>query len=491
MRPVLTPAEMGEADRRTIDAGTPGPVLMERAGRAVAREVLRLTGGAYGRHAVIVCGKGNNGGDGLVVARVLAARGLQVHVFRLEDAITHARFARVLARADVAVDAMFGTGFRGALEGDAAAIAEAFDASGVPVVAVDIPSGVDGATGAIAGDAVRATSTVTFSALKPGLCFEPGRAHAGEVHVAEIGIDLGETRVGQTEPSDLTSWLPRRDPDTHKWAVGAVYVVGGSAGMTGAPLMVSHAAMRTGAGMVWCGLPGRRAAAAASGSEVITKALPKTDADAIGSKAARAVLADASRFGAVVIGPGLGRDSRTAAAVVTLLRELTVPVVLDADGLNALAGDLTPLRDRQSRGAVTILTPHEGEYARLTGEHVGDDRIAAARRLVGASGAVVLLKGSTTVVAEPGFHGRVALNPTGGPWLATAGTGDVLSGVVGALCARGLGPFEAATAGAWLHGRAADHAGHTGLVAPDLVGAIPAALRDVQAPADRAGDPAD
>jgi NAD(P)H-hydrate epimerase len=259
--------------------------------------------------------------------------------------------------------------------------------------------------------------------------------------------------------------------------VGAVMVVGGTTGMTGAPRFVSHAAMRAGAGIVWCGVPGEEGAAAISGSEVISFALPATDEGALDERAAGTVLRDLNRFGVVVIGPGLGGNERTQAAVTQLVADAPIPVVLDADGLNALRGDLSPLRVRHAMlAAPTVLTPHDGEYTRLIGEPPGTDRIAAARRLADAADSVVLLKGSATVIAEPGEGGRVAVNTTGGPWLATAGTGDVLSGMIGAFLARGAGAFEAAAAGAWVHGRAADRAGHTGMIAGDLIAAIPAAL---------------
>ncbi len=477
MKPLVTPAEMAEADRRTIAAGTPVEVLMERAGRAVARAVRRGLGGAYGRRVVIVVGKGNNGGDGLVAARVLQSWGIRVATFALGEGVDRRALARELDRADLVVDAMFGTGFRGVLSGDAEWVAEQLDARTLPVVAVDIPSGVDGLTGALDGPGVRATDTVTFAAAKPGLLFGPGRERAGAVEIADIGIDPGAVAVGVTEESDVAAWLPARKPSTHKWEVGGVMVVGGHTGMTGAPMFVSHAAMRAGAGIVWCGVPGQDAAAAGSGSEVITLALPATEEGALDGRAAATVLRDLDRFHALVLGPGLGGHERTQAAVTQLVADAPIPVVLDADGLNALRGDLSPLRVRHTMlASPTVLTPHDGEYTRLVGEPPGADRIEAARRLATAAETVVLLKGSTTVIAEPGARGRVAVNTTGGPWLATAGTGDVLSGIVGAFLARGAGAFEAAAAGAWVHGRAADRAGHTGMIAGDLIAAIPAAL---------------
>jgi ADP-dependent NAD(P)H-hydrate dehydratase / NAD(P)H-hydrate epimerase len=474
VRPVLTPAEMGEADRRTIAAGTPVDVLMERAGRAVAWAVRCEMGGTYGRRVVTVCGKGNNGGDGHVAARALSGWGVRVDVFTLDGGVDRQLCERALLRADAAIDAMFGTGFRGALDGDAAWVARAFDAVLGPCVAVDIPSGVNGHTGAVGGEAVHASHTVSFSALKPGLLFQPGATHAGEVEVADIGIDLGDPGVFVPEPLDLALELPDRAPDAHKWLSGAL-VVGGSGGMTGAPSMVSHAAMRAGAGIVWCGVPGADAAARASGTEVISKALPATPDGMLDEPAAAEVLKAADRFRVLVVGPGLGRDDRTAAAVRRIVAEAPVPLVLDADGLNALAGDVGPLR---SRTAPSVLTPHAGEYVHLAGEKVGEDRLAATRRLAEHARAVVLLKGPGEVIAEPG--GRTAINTTGGPWLASAGTGDVLSGIIGGFVARGADPFWAAAGGAFVHGRAADAAGHTGLVAGDLIHALPAAIRSLE-----------
>ncbi len=480
MEPILTPTEMGDADRRAIAAGTPGVVLMDRAGRAVAWEVRRQLGSRYGRRVTIVCGKGNNGGDGLVAARVLAGWGVRVDLLRLATPLEVANVDRSIDRADLLVDAMFGTGFRGSLDEVAAHVARR--SATVPTVAIDIPSGVDGATGCIDGAAVHSDSTVTFAARKPGLCFEPGRSHAGEVHVIDIGIDIGNDigsdvrtdtpPLGLTEESDVEGWLKPPDARAHKWRSG-VLVVGGSGGMTGAPLLVSHAAMRIGAGMIWCGVPGVDAAARASGSEIVAKALPATAEGALTGLGSVGEAID--RFRAVVIGPGLGGATETRAAVRAMLSRISVPVVLDADGLNAFEGDAAALA---SRPAPTILTPHEGEYLRLAGAPVGDDRVGAARRLAAATGAIVLLKGPGTVVATP--EGRAAVNPHDGPWLATAGSGDVLSGIIGGLLARGLEPFEAATAGAFLHARAADRAGHTGLVAGDLVAALPRTLSSLE-----------
>lgn len=477
MEPVLTPDAMAVADQRTIAAGTPVALLMERAGGAVAWEVRRALRGCYGARAVVVCGKGNNGGDGLVAARALARWGARTQVFELAGGVDPRELTRALATAHVVIDAMFGTGLQRALEGDAAMIVDQLrDWDGL-TVAVDIPSGIDGLTGAVCGAAVHADRTVTFAAHKPGLLFEPGRAHAGEVRVADIGIDLGPDGeaplpLGFFDDLDVAACLPPRAPGAHKWA-NAVMVVGGSGGMTGAPMFASHAAMRAGAGMVWCGIPGDAAARRAGGSEVVTRALPDA-AGALTSNAAGVVLAAIDRFGAIAVGPGLGTDQSVGPAVRELVERVPVPLVLDADGLNALAGDLAPLRARRAERRATVLTPHDGEYARLVGSPVGEDRIGAARALAARTGAVVLLKGPGTVVADPG--GRAALNPTGSEALASAGTGDVLTGMVAAFLARGVPAFEAAAAATWVHGAAADHVrevtGPTGLVASDLVAAI-------------------
>jgi NAD(P)H-hydrate epimerase len=415
MEPVLTPSEMGEADRRAITAGTPARVLMDRAGRAVAWEVRRVLGSTYGHRVAVVCGKGNNGGDGLVAARVLSGWGVRVEVVDLCPGLDEATAGAALDRADLLVDAMYGTGFTGTLDGVAAYVARR--STGITTVAIDVPSGVDGLTGLAAGDVVHADSTVTFAARKSGLCFEPGRSCAGEVRVIDIGIDVGEPALALTDASDLGHWLVRIDPTAHKWT-SALLVVGGSGGMIGAPLLVSHAAMRVGAGIVWCAIPGNDAAARASGGEVVTKALPATDDGALTGLGE--LSNSTGRFRGVVIGPGLGGAPATRAAVRDLVGRLTIPMVLDADGLNAFEGDAGIISQRT---APTILTPHAGEYARIAGEPVGDDRVAAARHLARMTGAVVLLKGPGTVVAEPG--GRSAINRHDGPWLAKIGRAHV------------------------------------------------------------------
>jgi NAD(P)H-hydrate epimerase len=479
MRYVLTPAEMADADRAAIAAGTPEATLVERAGNAVAWAVRRLLGGVYGRRAVVVCGKGNNGADGRVAARVLRHWGVGVDEFPITDDIDRTAFQRALARADVLVDAMFGTGFRGALDGAPAWVAGRVQRTNVPVVAVDIPSGVDGLTGRAQGPAVRAALTVCFAGLKPGLLFEPGRFLAGDIEVVDIGIDArSATEVWDAADVQARIGTRLRWPLDHKWS-SAVMVVAGSTGMTGAALMTSHAAARCGAGMVVCGVPGADTAALASGTEVVVRALPATAAGVLAEDAADAVLDSLGRFNALAIGPGLGRDHETQRAVRRILAEARCPVVIDADALNAAAGGRALARRRDAGLVPAVLTPHAGEYERLAGRPVGDDRLAAARRLALDTGAVVLLKGPGTVVVAP--DGAAVVNATDDARLATAGTGDVLTGMIGGFLAQNKPAAEAAACAAWLHGMAARAAG-TGdsLVASDLIAALPRTLAQLQ-----------
>ena len=477
MRPVLTPAEMGEADRRAIAGGTPEPVLVERAGRAVARRAQRLLGGGYGRRVVAVCGKGNNGADGRVATRVLRSRGVGVDELLLADGFSEAALRRALARADLVIDAMYGTGFRGRLEGTAEMVVHEIDAAGLPVLAVDIPSGVDGATGAVAGTAVHAQHTICFAAYKAGLLFEPGRAHAGSIVVADIGIAVASDDIcpalAVLDVTDLA--LPERAPDVHKWSSGCL-VVGGSGGMVGAPVLSARAALHCGAGMVVCAVPGPAAAAQVSGQELVARSLASSPEGAFADGAADEVLSEVHRYRALVLGPGLGRSAGAQAAARRIVAEANIAMVIDADALNALAADPAALDARHAAGLpIAVLTPHAAEYERLAGRPVGADRVEAARDLARRLHAIVLLKGPSTVIAAP--DGHAVINLTGGPALATAGTGDVLSGVIAGLVARGVDGFDAAATGAYLHGRAAAAAaGSPDIVASDVVQALPRTL---------------
>lgn len=437
MRPVVPVADMAAADARAQD--TIGlDVLVARAGAAVARAALDMLGGAYGRRVVVVAGPGHNGDDGRVAARLLAGRGVRVHVVDATD-------RAALPAADLVIDAAFGTGLRRPYQAPA-------PPPGAPVLAVDIPSGVQGDTGVAFPAAVRAAATVTFAALKPGLLLGDGPDHCGALRVADIGLDVGSPRIHLVEDSDVEP--PARPRSTHKWR-SAVAVVAGSHGMLGSAAMCARAAMRAGAGYALLGVPGAAPSDLPAG-EVVSRPLPAGgwDAEAAGL---------AERCRAMVVGPGLGRSETTQSAVRRVLAAVDVPVVVDADGLAALGGSAAGVL--RARRAATVLTPHDGEFARLSGHRPGDDRIGEARALAAATGAVVLLKGSTTVVADP--QGDVLLAAAGTPALATAGTGDVLSGVIGALMAQGVAPLPAAAWAAHVHGRAA-RLGPPGLLAGDL-----------------------
>jgi NAD(P)H-hydrate epimerase len=443
--PVVTPAEMA-----LVDAAAPESLeeLVGRAGVAVARVAHAMCDGSYGRRVVVVAGKGNNGADGRAAARWLSRRGVGVEV--LDAADLPAR----LPPADLVIDAAYGTGFRGRFD-----FPEVGD---TPVLAVDIPSGVDGTTGRVAGRVARATRTVTFAALKPGLLLHEGRELAGRVEVADIGLDVSRSTSGLVTDEDAAWWLPRRATDAHKWR-HAVWVVGGSPGMTGAPRLAARAALRAGAGYVRLSIPG---AGGELGDpiEAVSHPLDRT-------RWHEGVAADVLRFGAVVLGPGLGRSADAMDGAARVAAASPVPVVIDGDALRALGpeGAVALPRDR-----ATVLTPHDGEYEAIAGDRPEDDRWSAAHTLAIRSGAVVLLKGPTTVVAAP--DGRAAFVTSGDARLATAGSGDVLSGMVGAFLAGGLDAFRAAALAAHLHGRAAALGPSVGLVAGDLPDALPQAI---------------
>jgi len=508
MIPILTPSESAALDRESAARGITPLELMENAGRGVADAAAALARGRYGRRAVVVCGKGNNGGDGLVAARLLTRWGLGVTAVLLAapgefrgaaadnlDRFTAAggrwrrysaaRLERELGRAEVAVDAIFGTGFRGAPEGDHAAAIEALNGSPVPVVSVDIPSGVDGESGAVRGAAVRASATVTFGALKPGLVFHPGAGLTGLITLVDIGFpeDLVRSDLHLIERADIAAMLPRRDPETHKRSTGVVLVVAGSRSMTGAAVLVARAATRAGAGLVTLAVPeGVLPVVQGAITEAIFLPLPETSAGTASETSWPALREGLESAGALAIGPGMTTDPSTVALIRRLVAGSPVPFVLDADGLNAFAGAGADLAARDSDA---VITPHAGEFGRLTGlktNEIMDDRVGHARKAAGEFGLTVLLKGSRTVIAEP--HGRAVVNPTGGPFLATAGTGDVLTGTIAAMLAGGLRPADAAAAGAYVHGLAGRLAAEENpggpIVAPDVVAHLPHALAAVQ-----------
>lgn len=428
--------------------------LIDRAGRAVARAAIDMLGGTYGRVVNVIVGKGNNGEDGRVAARCLRARGVKV---QLIDAVMR---PPILPRADLVIDAAYGTGFRG--EWITPEIGDA------RVLAVDIPTGVDGLTGLAGHGVLPADRTVTFQALKPGLIFGAGSRLAGDVEVVDIGLDVCGARQHLVEPSDVASWWPARAADAHKW-MGAVRVVAGSAGMLGAAQLCAEAAARAGAGLVKLSAPGHDVPAR---GEIVQHRVANFDWS-------DDVLADIARFGSLVIGPGLGREEYTIASVRSAITEATVPVVIDGDGLFAAAWDAAgaaPLFE--PRGLATVLTPHDGEFAILSGAAPGSDRIAATRGLAAELGCTVLLKGPTTVVSEP--DGEVFVVDHGDQRLATAGSGDVLAGMIGAALAAGAPAGRGAAAAAWLHAEAARHGPDEGMFAADLIDNLPMALAGVR-----------
>lgn len=425
------------------------PELMERAGAAVAHEAMLAFPAA--RSFACVCGGGSNGGDGRVAAHVLREAGHVADETGEPDGY------------DVVIDALFGTGFRGAPRPDAAELIERINATSAPVVSVDLPSGVDASTGEIAGAAVDADLTVTFHAPKVGLAVGPGRFHAGRVVVADIGLEAISTRHRRASAA-LLSIVPRRGARDTKYSSGSVLVIGGQPGMTGAACLAAMAALRADAGYVTLAVP-KEAMPAAEVLALEPVKIGWSDVDA-----AETIASAAERATALAIGPGLGRSDERQALVREVLERVPIPAVVDADALFGL--------EPVARTAPTVLTPHAGELARLLGTDaawVGAHRLAAAQQAAERFGAVVLLKGADTIVAAPGEG--VIVCDLGPPSLATAGTGDVLTGVIGAFLAKGLEPQLAAAAGAVAQARAAELASHRfGLVASDLLRSLPAAL---------------
>ncbi|MDZ7674353.1 MAG: NAD(P)H-hydrate dehydratase [Acidimicrobiales bacterium] len=448
MRPVVRVDEMA-----AIDAEAPEPVevLIDRAGRALARVATDMLGGTYGRRVVVVAGPGNNGNDGRVAGERLAARGVKVEVV---DA-THPP-AR-LPDTDLVVDAGFGTGCTRDVI--------APDPGGALVLAVDIPSGIHGDTGVAMGSPMPADVTVTFAAAKPGLFLNDGPDFTGEIVVADIGLDVSRATIEYVDHAGVAALLPRRDAGAHKWRQ-AVLAIAGSPGMTGAATMLAGAAQRAGAGMVQLASPGVHPHHGPV--EAVSVAVDE-------SSWAETLLADHDRSHAVAIGPGLGTSMVTRHQVRLFVAGTPKPVVVDGDGLTALDGDAVDVL--AGRAAPTVLTPHDGEFERLAGERPGDDRIAPAQELAIRTGATVLLKGPTTVVASP--TGAIRLVAAGDERLATAGTGDVLTGIVAAFLAAGLDGFDAAAAGAHVHGTAASLGPAVGLVASDLLDRLPDALDEI------------
>ena len=513
MKPVLTSDEMRGADRRTIELGLPGAVLMENAGAAVARAIGERYSSA--RRVVLLCGKGNNGGDGFVAARRLLARRPEVlllgavsevrgdaaihlrayvgnggRVREVRSAADWARSRREALDADLVVDALLGTGLREAPRGLMGRVIRDMQRRRGPLVSVDLPSGVASDSGHVPGVAFRASLTVTFAALKCGHVLPPACELCGEIVVADIGIPAGLVEgaaLSLTEAGDAGPAWGRRERGAHKGRFGHVLVVAGSRGKSGAAVLGGTAALRAGAGLVTVATPVPALARVATDrAELMTEPLASTPAGTLAGRAVARALALAEERDAVVLGPGLGQSAGTRRFVRAFVARCPRPLIVDADGLNALAA--LPrgggFRVLKARRAGTVVTPHPGEAARLLGttvRRVQAERLESARRLAASSGAVVVLKGFRTIVAEPG--GRAAVNPTGNPGLATAGSGDVLSGIVGALLARGRDAFSAAVAAVYAHGLAADRVaarrGEEGMLAGDVIDALPETIRSL------------
>lgn len=481
MEPVLTPEQMSAADRAAIGAGTPERELMHRAAHACAVTALRMLGGAYGKRVAVVAGKGNNGGDGIICAELLEARGVWLKVVRIDGWSVEA-FERAAKGADLIVDAIFGTGFNRVPEGDAERAIVAINRVGAKVLAIDIPSGVSGADGSVPGAAVSADVTLAIQALKVGHVVLPGALHAGRIDVADIGIAVRDVHTFVPNARDVRGVLPEQQDETHKYSVGALAVLAGSAGMTGAAVLTARGAIRAGAGLVMLGVPSSTLDVFES---AVTEAIKVPLPEAEGQLEAKAVDEFADRLErcrALAVGPGLGRGPR-AMAVVRRAIDVALPLVIDGDGLWALAEILKDEPDvLRSRQYPTALTPHTGEFSLLAGRGVEEDRVADVREHASRWGAVVHLKGRRAITASP--EGNVWINTTGNPGLATGGTGDVLTGVVGSLVAQGMMPEAATWSGAYLHGLAADivagRLGERSLAAGDLPEALPRAFAHVE-----------
>ena len=515
---ILSAESMREVDRTAIeDLGIPSMVLMENA----AIGVVDAIGDIYGEaeSAVIFCGPGNNGGDGLAIARHLAVRGYEVRIFLMtgrpdrglrgdsevqlgicrrqglhirdieseEDLIEALEHAR---ESDLIVDALFGTGLARPLEGLFAELVEELNDLEVPIVAVDLPSGLNGSRSTPLGTHVQADLTVTFAAPKMAHVFPPASEAVGELVVADLGIppelvDEVEEAGGALyllREEELVDLLPPREPGTHKGDYGHALIVAGSPGKGGAAILAARAAVRAGAGLVTAAVPEAVVNVVDLGSiESMTLGLPSRHSGQLAASAADRVLAAAEGKSVLALGPGLGQEEETAEAIRRIALETTLPLVLDADGINAFAGRAGDLGERE---AETVLTPHPGELGRLLGiptAEVQADRIGSVRRAAAETGAVVVLKGYRTLVATP--EGEINVNPTGNPGMASGGTGDVLTGLIAGLIAQGLEVLDAALLGVYLHGLAGDlaaiEAGEVGMTAGDLLGFLPAAFQEL------------
>ena len=522
---VLNASQMREADRRTIDdIGIPSIVLMENAGRQVVAAVNSLLGESHDRQVCVLAGRGNNGGDGFVVARVLSqhssgvivcligARGdvrgdartnldildrLGIAIAEVEDDEAWARMAPDVMACDVIVDAIFGTGLSAPARGVVKTIADDLNASDIPVIAVDLPSGLSSDSALLIGPSIVASVTVTFGAPKLPLVLPPAEATAGSLVVADIGIPasviggVDGPRIEFVLEREARALLPERDVDTHKGSYGHVCLMAGSPGKTGAAYLGGMAALRSGAGLVTVATPASvRSVVASLGAEYMTLALPE-DADGRVTQAAAAAVLEGA-FSVLAAGPGIGTTSEQQALIRALVQDSTAPLVLDADALAAFAdGRASGFRARGDQ--IIVMTPHPGEMARLAGCATADvqaRRIACAGDFATAHNVIVVLKGYRTIVAAP--DGRVFINSTGNPGMATGGSGDVLTGAIAAWLGQSLDPVDACVLAVFLHGLAGDLAarrlGEAGLTAGDILKHLCAAERHLATGERVAGD---
>lgn len=510
---VATSQEMRDIDKYAIEKlGIPGVVLMENAGLKVFAYVKKMLGKVENKTIKIFCGKGNNGGDGYVAARHLLNHGANVEVYLLGEKKSVSGDAEInlnillnmgigvkeiltendvieinndIKQCDLIIDAIFGTGIRGEIQGPARSLINNINHSGKPVLSIDIPSGIQGDTGKICGVCVKASATVSFALPKLGLLLYPGAEFVGKLIIADIGIpqkavdSVVITSEVITE-KNVKPLFPKRSPDTHKGNYGRVLILAGSAGFTGAAALTAMGALRSGAGLVTLGIPeSLNPIMEVKLTEAMTMPLPETPVHTLSLNALPVIIERINEFDAIAVGPGLSNNKEIYTIVKGVIKNCKKPIVIDADGLNVLAGAAEVLKNAKSP---IIITPHPGEMARLmntTTSEIQGNRIEIAKKAASELKSIVILKGARSLIAHP--DGRLAVNLTGNPGMATGGSGDVLTGILAGLLAQGLSPYDAAVAGVYLHGLAGDFAAkkhsQRGLVAGDILSELPGVLK--------------
>jgi len=518
MKPVFTSAQMRDCDAAAINTfGIPSVLLMENAARGAADGIELRYGPLEEKHCVILCGKGNNGGDGFALARHLLNRGMDVHVVNIGPDTASKGDARInldllrkteiyttklrvsllsslkeleeelTSKTDFVIDALLGTGLASALKDEIAEVVPLLNALNVPVIALDVPTGINADNGEVMAVAVKAAYTITMGGLKNGLLFGRGKEHAGETSIVDIGMPRQgyfetATDTFQLEERDIVDWLPRRDFDVHKYKLGKIFVLAGSIGLTGAAAMASEASLRTGAGIVKLGIPeSLNHIMETKLTEVMTLPFKETSEGSFSLNSLDAIMEMVNSSTVSIVGPGISRQYETQSLVRKVVQLATAPLVLDADALFALIGHLDLLL---TANAHFILTPHTGEFARLIDqsiEEITPRKVELARIFATEFGVTLVLKGAPSIIAAA--DGKVYINSTGNPGMATAGSGDVLSGVIAGLIAQGASAEKAAACGVFLHGLAGDkateHVGEYGLIATDMLHGLAETLRSM------------